>query len=181
MKLLFAVLWLSTLFGQVVKGPPPTLPYQDWRACPGERCRYGEWIARRPATVFDSWDEKRIVVTRIAAGEKVDAVTGLVITFQPGVIRMDRDLAAQGLKRGDVILTYAYRGEGYSAVWFDDRYDPEFDISFAKYPDGTGCGGEHCAAVYQDLGRKVWWAQVKLASGKTGWVNMSESDFDCGC
>jgi hypothetical protein len=85
---------------------------------------------------------------------------------------MDRDLPDQNLRRGDTILTYADRGEGFSAVWFKGRYHSQFDVSFAKLPDGTGCGGAHCAATYADLGRKSWWAEVKLISGRTGWVEM---------
>jgi hypothetical protein len=70
----------------------------------------------------------------------VVAVTGIIITFNPGVIRMDRDLPEQNLKAGDKILTYAYRGEGESAVWFH--------------------------------------GQVKLSSGRVGWVNMDDAEFD---
>jgi len=51
-------------------------------------------------------------------GGKVVAITGVVITFRPGVVRMDRGLPQYGLKGGDTILTYAYRGEGAWAVWF---------------------------------------------------------------
>ena len=90
----------------------------------------------------------------------------------PGLIRMDRDLPDQDLRRGDMVLTYAYRGEGFSAVWFKGRYHSDFDISFAKWPDGTGCGGPHCAATCVDLGKKSWWAKVRLKSGQTGWVEM---------
>jgi hypothetical protein len=85
---------------------------------------------------------------------------------------MDRDLPAEGLRSGDTLLTYAYRGEGFSAVWFKGKYYSDFDISFAKWPDGTGCGGAHCAATYLDLGKKSWWTEVKLESGRTGWVEM---------
>ena len=84
---------------------------------------------------------------------------------------MDRDLPDYKLKRGETILTYTYRGEGFSAVWFKGQYYSEFDISFAKRPDGQGCGGADCAATYVDLGKKVWWAEVKLKSGLSGWVN----------
>jgi hypothetical protein len=107
----------------------------------------------------------------------VTGITGVVITFQPGVIRMDRDLPAEHLLRGDTVLTYAYRGEGFSAVWLKGRYYTGLDISFAKWPDGTGCGGAHCAATYLDLGRKSWWAKVKLKSGQVGWVEMDFSDI----
>jgi hypothetical protein len=111
-------------------------------------------------------------------GEKVTGVTGVVITFQPGTIRMDRDLPDEGLKRGDTVLTYTYLGEGFSKAWFKGRFYSEFDISFAKWPDGTGCGNEHCAATYTDLGKKSWWAQVKLPSGRMGWVAMDTIEFE---
>lgn len=158
--------------------PAPALPFLDFKACPFEGCMYRQWTARKPAPVYDTWKPERHQLAQIGTGDKVTGVTGVVITFKPGIIRMDRDLPEQGLKRGDLILTYSYRGEGFSAVWFDDKYRSEFDISFAKWPDGSGCGGAHCAATYVDLGNKEWWAQVTLASGQTGWVAMNAADFD---
>ncbi len=155
--------------------PAPHLPLYDWKACPFEGCRYDRWIAGIPVPMYDTWEENRRRVAQIGKGEVVLAVTGGVVTFRPGLIRLDRDLAESTLKRGDVVLTYAYRGEGFSAVWFKGRYYPDFDISFAKWPDGTGCGGAHCAATYVDLGNKVWWVQVKLPSGLMGWVNMEQT------
>jgi len=159
----------------------PTLPYIDQGACPGEYCVYGSsWMARKSAPVYDTWQSQRRRIGQIAAGERVTAPTGLVITTKPGTIRMDRDLPEQGLKRGDIILTYTYRGEGFSAVWFGGTFYPDFDISFSKWPDGSGCGGTQCAATYTNLGDKVWWAQVQLRSGATGWINMTGADFDMG-
>jgi hypothetical protein len=94
-------------------------------------------------------------MSAIRAGElhpfaKRVSVKRCLRTFRPGIIRMDRDYAgaglvgpapAQDLKRGDILLTYAYRGEGFSAVWFKGTYYSDFDISFTKWPDGQGCGG----------------------------------------
>jgi hypothetical protein len=150
----------------------PTLPFYDWGACPYETCGYKQWTAHRAATVYDTWKPERKPVAQLAEGDRVTGIEGAVVTMLPGVIRMDRDLPEQNLQRGDTILTYAERGEGYSAVWFKGKYHKQFDISFAKLPDGTGCGGAHCAATYIDLGRKLWWVKVKLASGLTGWVEM---------
>jgi len=148
------------------------LPFYDWGACPYETCAYREWTAHRSVTVYDTWKQGRRSVAQLQTGDKVTGITGVVVTFTPGVIRMDRDLPEPGLRRGDALLTYAYRGEGISAAWFQGSYHSDFDISFAKLPDGTGCGGAHCAASYLDLGRKSWWAKVKLKSGRTGWVEM---------
>jgi hypothetical protein len=127
--------------------------------------------------VYDTWKSPRRPIAQLAAGDRVTGIQGAVVTVKPGLIRMDRDLPEQGLQRGDTVLTYAYRGEGFSAVWFKGKYHSEFDISFAKRPDGTGCGGEHCAATYVDLGQKTWWAEVKLSSGVTGWVEMDLSQM----
>jgi hypothetical protein len=28
------------------------------------------------------------------------------------------------------------------------------------------------------MGKKSWWAQVKLSSGQTGWIDMEKAEFD---
>jgi hypothetical protein len=71
-----------------------------------------------------------------------------------------------------LFLIYAYRGEGDSAVWFKGRYYPDFDIGFTKRSDGAWCHGEHCPATYVDMGKTVWWAEVRLKSGVIVWVDM---------
>lgn len=157
--------------------PAPTLPFYDWKACPFEGCSYRQWTARKSVVSYDTWKKDRRPIAEISKGDVVTGVTGVVITFTPGVIRVDRDLPDGNLKGGDTILTYAYRGEGYSAVWFKGTYYSEFDISFTKWPDGQGCGGSHCAATYVNLGKKVWWAEVKLKSGRMAWVDMDQADF----
>jgi hypothetical protein len=147
----------------------PALPFYDWGACPYETCAYRQWTV----TVYDTWKAERRPIAQLAVGDQVTGIAGAVVTLQPGLIRMDRDLPGQDLRRGDTVFTYAYRGEGFAAVWFKGKYHSLFDISFAKWPDGTGCGGADCAATYMDLGRKSWWVEVKLASGRTGWVEMA--------
>jgi len=156
----------------------PALPFYDWKACPFEGCSYRRWIAQKEIVEYDTWKQDRQSIAHLSKGDLVTGVTGVVITFRPGVIRLDRDLPEQNLKRGEMILTYAYRGEGFSAVWFKGLYYSDFDISFARWPDGSGCGGAHCAATYVDMGEKVWWAEVKLKSGRSGWVNMDTAVFD---
>jgi hypothetical protein len=173
-----AVLSFQNVLPESKVAPRPELPYFDWNACPFEGCTYRQWTARAAVPLYDTWKNKRRQITQLAVGDKVVAVTGVVITFRPGLIRMDRDLPETGLKRGDTILTYTYRGEGFSAVWFKGQYHSAFEISFTTWPDGTGCGGTRCAATYVDLGEKAWWAKVKLKSGRTGWVDMNHAQFD---
>lgn len=157
----------------------PSLPFYDWKACPFEGCSYQRrWTAQKKIPVYDTWRTHREQVALLSKGDSVFALTGVVITIRPGIIRLDSDLPKEHLKQGETILTYAYRGEGYSAVWFQGQYHPEFDISFVKWPDGSGCGGEApCAATYVDMGKKAWWAKVKLKSGRIGWINMETANF----
>jgi hypothetical protein len=136
---------------------------------------YREWTVHKAIAVYNTWKPEQREIAKLSTGDRVTGVTGVVITYRPGTVRMDRDFPEQNLKRGEIILTYAYRGEGFSAVWFQGRFYPEFDISFAKWPDGTGCGGAHCAATYVDLGEKQWWAEVRLKSGAIGWLDMPTS------
>lgn len=156
----------------------PTLPFFDWNACPFEGCTYGEWTAVEAAEVFDTWKPNRKLIARLTTKAVVTGVSGVVITYKPGVIRLNADLPQDDLQRGDTILTYTYRGEGFSAAWFKRRFYREYDITFAKWPDGSGCLGTDCAGTYVDLGEKVWWAKVKMSSGIVGWVNMNEAKFE---
>jgi hypothetical protein len=158
--------------------PAPALPYYDFKACPFEGCTYGKWKARKAVTVYDTWKSNRKVVAKVSPGESVTGLNGVAITLKPGTIRLDRDLPNLNLKKGDTMFTYTYVGEGFSAVWFKGKFYPEFDISFTKWPDGNGCNGPSCAATYVQLGENEWWAQIKLKSGRTGWVNMEEAEFD---
>lgn len=161
-----------------VAQPAPSLPFFDWNACPFEGCTYGEWTAVVAVEVFDTWKASRKRVATLPAKAVVTGVWGVVITYKPGVIQLTEDLPQDDLRRGDTILTYTYRGEGFPAAWFKGRFYREYDVTFAKWPDGSGCLGEDCAADYVDLGKKVWWSKVKMSSGVEGWVNMNEAKFE---
>ncbi len=156
----------------------PSLPFLDWNACPFEGCTYGKWIAAAPVAVFNTWEPSRKRIATLPPKGIVTAISGVVITYKPGVIRLNKDLPEYGLQHGDTILTYTYRGEGFSAVWFKGRFYHDYDISLAKWPDGSGCLKAECEGTYVDLGEKVWWAKVKMSSGVIGWVNMNEAKFD---
>jgi hypothetical protein len=155
----------------------PTLPFFHWNACPFEGCTYGKWTAMAAVEVFDTWKSNRKRIATLPTDAVVKGISGVVITYKPGIIRLNADLREDDLQRGDTILTYTYRGEGFSAAWFKGRFYRDYDITFVKWPDGSGCLGTDCAGTYVDLGEKVWWAKVKMSSGVVGWVNMNESKF----
>ena len=158
--------------------PPPELPYHAANKCPFEGCVYRKWTALKDMPVYDTWREVRHQTGTLRKGETVTALGGIVVTYRPGVIHVDRDIPEAGLKLGDTILTFGYTSEGFSQTWTNGRFYEEFDISFTKWPDGTGCGGTHCAATFVDLGGKAWWAELRLKSGATTWVEMESASFD---
>jgi hypothetical protein len=142
---------------------PPSLPFFEWKACPFEGCTYREWKAEAVVSLYNTWKKSRTQVGTLAAGERVVAVTGVVITYQPGVVRIERDF--EGFKRGDRILTYASHGEGEITAWYKGAFH-DFEL--------TSVAG---AATDVEAGRKEWWAQVRLRSGRTAWVWMDHAKF----
>ena len=156
--------------------PVPVLPFYAENACPFEGCAYREWTALSDTPAFSTWDRRRKQHATVRKGAKVVALGGIVITSRPGVIHLDRDYPEAGLKRGDTVLTYTYLGEGFSQVWVNGRFFETYDISFTKWPDGTGCGSD-CAATYVDLGKKAWWAKLRMKSDATVWVEMDDDRF----
>jgi hypothetical protein len=154
--------------GQTPESKPmaePKLPFYDWGICPGEGCQYGRWKARKKILVYNTWKPGRRTIAHLSPGDSVIALTGGVITYRPGVLRISRDDLEHGLRAGDKILTYTYLGEGFSAVWFRGRFYHDFDTSYS----------------YGEEGEKIWWAKVRLNSGRVGWVNMNQSHFDGTC
>src|ERR1019366_7934991 len=83
----------------------PALPFYDWGAYPYETCAYRQWAVHRSVTVYDTWKSERRPIGHLAVGDQVTGITGAVVTFKPGLIRMDRDLPDQDLRRGDTVLT----------------------------------------------------------------------------
>ena len=137
---------------------PPRLPYVEQGVCPFEGCQYALWTANTATAVYDRWQDGRRAVAKVAAGEKVMGLTGLVVTFKPGVIRMDRDLPERSLKRGDTILTYSYEGEGFTVAFVNGKLEHDYDISFTKWPDGTGCG--------RNIARRLTWTWARNNGGR---------------
>jgi hypothetical protein len=108
MRTVTLIIWagiLSAAFcqdgGESKEMATPALPFSDWGACPYETCSYRQWTVHSSVTVYDTWKPERRQIGQLAAGDQVTGITGVVITFKPGVIRMDRDLPDQDLRSGD--------------------------------------------------------------------------------
>ncbi len=85
---IFLVLGLfgTGAFGQKSNGPP--VPYIDKGACPFECCTYREWNVTKPTTARKNMNDSSPVGFRMKPGERVMGITGVVITTQPGIVRV---------------------------------------------------------------------------------------------
>jgi hypothetical protein len=161
------------------QGPP--LPYEDVGACPFEGCVYREWIAKAAVVVRTSRGVKAPVAFRLQKGERVQAITGVVVTERPGRVqfRAAVDLTAYSYTSGpqrihieptDTLYLLTYRGEGASAAWFNGRLYDEVDAS-AFFNSACTDNGASCAGRIVEQPVSVWWIQLKNKAGSIGWTN----------
>ncbi|HEX3685433.1 MAG TPA: hypothetical protein VHU83_23060 [Bryobacteraceae bacterium] len=131
---------------------PPKL-YVSKGACPFECCTYRKWIAKQTLGLLDR--PGGAAVARIQKGEEVLGITGEVWSH-PLRFRIERrapSLPAEPDLVGATVYLLHPIGEGFWLVWYRGKVletDPEY-------------GGSP---------RYVWWAKVRLRSGRIGWVRM---------
>ena len=164
-----------------VQSAPPRAPYEE-QACPFECCTYGAWTATSRVSVRRDRRANAPVVFQVASGERVDAVTGVVITTRLGTARAKADgtIFESGVpvKKGSTVSVLHYTGEGTWKIWVNGTTDSwEIDESTEE------------PFSYQTL-RMVsppvttWWVQIRNSKGQVGWTTRVD-DFkgkdSCGC
>ena len=155
------------------KAPKPTLPKIDEKACPFEGCQFGAWTASDHVQLFSTWKEDRKPVGTVSKGEAVTAITGVHITFEPSEIQVTAPIADYGLKPGDTIYGYMYKGEGVFSAWFNGYWVEDFDGSGVA---DAGCSHK-CNAKLLKEGRVEWWVEIKTKDGIVGWTKDTDK-FD---
>lgn len=181
MKLIALAASLLCVATSAAAAPPgPPAPYESRGVCPFECCTYREWTATADVPVHAKRDAHSRVLFDLRPGDKLDAVTGVVVTERAAKVTVDhamRDGVVEGddkvhlpLHAGDVLYMLTPLGEGAYLFWYRGKVyhsGPEL----AALP---GVGGKAL--------RTTWWKQVRNKAGRTGWA--SADDFanadDCG-
>lgn len=148
--------------GAAAQSRPPA-SYSDRGACPFECCTYRQWTVDKATTVRAAMSESSPVAFRLAKGEKVRGITGVVITSQPGIAEALKGTEQDGVKlrRGERIYLYTNLGEGFVKGWFKGRFfqaevlDSEL-FNIVRQP------------------KSVWWVKVRNRQGKIGWSREPE-------
>lgn len=148
------------------KAPKPTLPKIDEKACPFEGCQFGPWTATDQVQLFSTWKKDRKPLVTISKGEAVTAITGVHVTFEPSEIKVTAPMPAYGLKPGDMIYGYMYKGEGVFSAWCNGYWVEDFDGSGIAE---AGCNRNCNARLLKD-GSTEWWVEIKTNDGTSGWT-----------
>jgi len=175
--IVFGVCVASTLKAQSSATAGPPMPFEDVGACPFEGCVYDEgWVANRAVNVRTTRLATSPIAFRLRRGEKITALTGVVITVKPGRVRIH---AAQLLHEsgsrvviqpGEELYLLTYQGEGFTKAWYNGRLYADVDVSSF---DDEYCRAwpDRCSGQILERAQTVWWIQIKNAVGKVGWTN----------
>lgn len=166
-KLIFAVCLTSTAKLVTAQVLPPN-PYESWGVCPFECCTYREWKADADISVHEKRSEQSTILYRLHAGERVEALTGVVVTKDPAPIHIDHavnDGFTEGsehpllsFKPGDIVYMLAPLGEGSYLFWYQGKvYRSGIELAAMPGVEGKGM-------------TLTWWKQVRNKAGKTGWT-----------
>jgi hypothetical protein len=169
--------------------PSPPMPFHDLDACPFECCVYRDWRATKRMNAWASYDATGAPrVFSVAPGERVTAMTGVVVTSEPGVLHIRTPLTLEvrsrrfprrpaeniRLEAGDTLYILAKYGEGALAGWFKGRLFEAFDGDILHPLD----------AVREREGEPVtaWWVKIRNSRGLIGWVRGEDAFRDpAGC
>lgn len=153
--------------------PRPTVPYESHGACPFECCTYRQWTVERDTDVYGDYRGEAPVSFRIKRGEKVVALTGVVVTTKLGVaVVTPRIHPNRDLKPGDRLAVIHHLSEGHWKYWFDGyfREDPMHSAAVCRSPRSQS----FCEIEIASAPETIWWAKIRTADGREGWTRHTQ-------
>ena len=167
---------LACAITSTAQGPlTPPVPFEDVGACPFEGCAYREWKARTAVEVRSARRTDAPILFRLRAGERVTALTGVVVTLRAGRVRFDEGVRLTTSSEPIEVLPQqtlyllTYQGEGFTKVWFNGKVYEDVDVSSFM---NAACrnGSERCGGRVVEPSRTEWWVQIRNKSGQVGWT-----------
>lgn len=152
----------------------PPVPFEDHGACPFECCTYRTWTVKTDTDLRVERSDTAPVEVRVRKGDRVDGITGVVITMTLGTARVLRPITKVAdrlrLNTGETVYVLNYVGEGAWKLWVKGKL---YVAENARGPDDC-YGPEHdtvlCPVQIVHEPATVWWAKVRGRAGKEGWT-----------
>ena len=168
---------------QSLMGAKPPVPYVDKGACPFEGCVYREWVANSVVMMRTERSQTASLAYNVRKGERVTALTGVVITIKPGLvlfresINLVSDSGTLHIKAGEALFLLTYRGEGSTKAWFQGKIYDNVEGADAFYDSRCESDPSRCAGRIVERPVSEWWVQIRNGGGKIGWTKETDK-FD---
>lgn len=160
----------------------PPEPFVDMGACPFEGCVYRDWVAMEVVPARTARRSNARIAFTVKKGERVKALTGVVITTKAGRVQFPKPMDLQSntgklhVKPHETLFLLTYQGEGFMKVWLNGKvYDGVEVTSF--YDEICKADPHRCGATNFEEPQCVWWVKIRNRRGQVGWTNEA-SKFD---
>lgn len=158
--------------GRAVNERPP-LSYVKRDVCPGEGCKYGEWIAEKSTPVFAKEGNTSSRVLTLRPDEVFTAIRGNVHITRLGVVLVKSPVSATEnsgsrelhLEKGDTIFVLTQYGEGLVDVWHEGEV-----YQIWAFWSAPGSFLRDAKGVQIESPQSEWWVFIKTRTGSFGWI-----------
>lgn len=151
----------------------PVAPLRIVGACPFECCTYATWTTSAETRVYRTAGDTTAIAFTVPAETALEAETGHVLLTTLGLAVADTPVelyAGPDEKRmaapGDTLLLLDHLGEGFIRAWYDGGL---YDVSSLPNPDMSN------GLTWLREPAAQWWARVRTADGRTGWLWMDRT------
>jgi hypothetical protein len=171
-----AVGLLATAVQRAPEPSSPTVPYVDLGACPFEGCVYREWVANDSVAVLRARRPRARVVFTVRKGERVQALTGAVVTIKAGRVRFRQSVTLKSssgqlhVEPSQILFLLTYKGEGVTKAWFDGRIFDDVDLSNV-FNGLCETDPTRCIGTIVEQPTSVWWVRIRNGRGEVGWTD----------
>ncbi len=160
-------------FGSAGFAAGPKLPYSDPGACPFECCQYAEWTATTRQKAYTKPSAAASQAFTVRAGEKVQALTGVVITRKTGLVVVRRQTTFRDVTvpAGARLYVLHLMGEGDALFWYKGAAH-----TGELYASSVHKGNSHHPWDVLSVPQTQWWVKVMTRKGAFGWI-LNQGNF----
>lgn len=155
---------------------PPKTPIIEEGICPFEGCVFREWTANESVAIHSRRDASSPIAFRLNRGDKVQAMTGVLVTSKVGRVEFRAPFALSSsvtVRPGETLFLIHPDPEGFATVWF--RGETYTQVNAVQFWNAI-CEDrpERCSGKIVERPESEWWVQVRSKSGVVGWTREAQ-------